>query len=181
MQKTIIAGSLAVLASGASFPHNVAKRAETQMMAKAKAQMKTASAPVTRGSSLRGLKHAKGKGKGKTKDDDEEDEDEGDSIPMSKYLEWNFGSAADCSDYQSTGGFGLGLCENYVDKDENGFGLPRSHHFLPGTNGIVYEAFLNHGCTGTAAATMPFGPELFGLPSSYVLGKLMLCFRSLEL
>lgn len=157
------------------------------MMTNVKGQMKSTNvAPhatvrtsvALRGAMGKGKGEGKGKGKGEGKGKGKGDEEESITVAGkgkgkgkggSKHFEFSFGGT--CEDHSFTGGFGLGECLDYVDKDEDGYGLPRSHHFLYSEDGPpVYEAFLNFGCEGDAAATGSISPTDGGFPENYEVG-----------
>ena len=166
---------------------------KTKMMSNVKNQMKgmqtldqqistvTSASSTVRtsgaGSALRGGMRGKGKGKGKGRDDDDADDDHDDNEDSednkNKHFEIHFGGSPTCDDHFTVYGFELGLCKNYVDKDENGYGLPRSLHFLADPSGGpgLYETFMNHGCMGTAAVTGSLNPEEVGFEAGYEVGK----------
>lgn len=191
MQKVIIAGSLAVLASGVVIPKEAMKKKfmtklTTADMSRTSASLASATPRVTTQdavvSTLRGgskIRGKQGKGKGKGRDDDENGDAEGSTR---KFFEYSVGPSDACSSDERfyTVGFELGVCQNYVDKLDNGYGEPRSHRWVQGENGgaVMQEAFLSHNCMGDVAASMQLPTEELGFPTGYVVGKdSIMCVR----
>ena len=87
-------------------------------------------------STLRGQgRHKRGKGKGKH-DDTNDDEDGKDGATIAKqFFEISYSFSSTCDERFKTVGFELGLCLDYVDKDDKWYGLSHSHHFLVGDSG----------------------------------------------